>query len=62
MNDCKIYRAGDYEHLWNLGVKGWVCEDSNGDIFVGRSAQEAFDHFKNYHETKWDMPPRSRSN
>lgn len=47
MTSYKIYRAST--ELAIAGITGWVCEDANGDMFIGRSAQEAFDHFRNYY-------------
>ena len=43
----KIYRATS--DLALLGIKGWVCEDADGGMFIGRSAQEAFDHFRDHY-------------
>ena len=49
MTSYKIYRAWDNKELAISGITGWVCEDANGDMFIGRSAQEAFNHFRNHY-------------
>jgi hypothetical protein len=48
MTTYKIYRAS--RDLEMLGITGWICEDADGGMFIGRTAQEAFDHFRNYYE------------
>ena len=47
MSNYKIYRASREQAI--SGITGWICEDANGDFFIGRSAQEALDHFRNYY-------------
>ena len=46
-NTYKIYRASQEQAI--LGITGWVCEDADGGMFIGRTAQEALDHFRNHY-------------